>query len=100
MRQSVKQLCYGMIYGMGTKALAESLSVSESEAKNFLEAFMGTYKGIRIWLNSVTEKARADGYVTTLADRRRILPNLNSENSAEKCKLYQVSTITSFSKFN
>lgn len=86
MRQRAKQLCYAMIYGMGTKSLAETLSVSESEAKDCLESFMGTYKGIRVWLRAVCERARQDGYVTTLANRRRILPDINSKIAAVKCK--------------
>ena len=87
MRQRTKQLCYGMIYGMGTKSLAESLSVTESEAKEFLETFMRTYKGIRAWLSNVVERARVDGYVTTISKRYRMLPGLWSENRFEKCKI-------------
>lgn len=79
MRQRAKQLCYAMIYGMGMKSLAESLSVSESEAKDYFETFMGTYKGIRSWLKAVAEQARNDGYVSTLTGRRRVLSGINSE---------------------
>jgi DNA polymerase theta len=86
MRQRAKQLCYAMIYGMGTKTLAETLSVTESQAKDYLESFMGTYKGIRVWLNAVSEQARIDGFVTTLANRRRILPDISSKIPAVKCK--------------
>ena len=86
MRQRTKQLCYGMIYGMGVKALADNLSVSETEAKEFLDTFMGAYPGIRQWLNKVVDKARTFGYVTTLMKRRRYLPALNSQVSSERCK--------------
>lgn len=84
MRQRTKQLCYGMIYGMGVKTLAETLQVEELEARDFLETFMGAYPGIRKWLNKVVEKARINGFVTTLMKRRRILPGINSEISSEK----------------
>ncbi|XP_011500903.1 PREDICTED: DNA polymerase theta-like [Ceratosolen solmsi marchali] len=84
MRQRAKQLCYAMIYGMGTKSLAETLSVTESEAKDYLEAFMGTYKGIRVWLNAVSVQAQKDGFVSTLANRRRILPDIASKIPAIK----------------
>ncbi|XP_058794541.1 DNA polymerase theta [Phymastichus coffea] len=84
MRQRAKQLCYAMIYGMGVKSLAESLFVSESEAKDYLESFMGTYKGIRSWLNSAIEQARLDGFVSTLTGRRRSLPGINSKISSIK----------------
>ncbi|XP_054015016.1 DNA polymerase theta [Hylaeus anthracinus] len=84
MRQHTKQLCYGMIYGMGVKTLAENLSVNEVKAKEFLESFMNAYPGISKWLSSVLEEAHINGYVTTILERRRILPGLNSTNSAEK----------------
>ncbi|XP_043272294.1 DNA polymerase theta [Venturia canescens] len=84
MRQKTKQLCYGMIYGMGTKTLAETLAVTEREAKEFLESFMGAYPGIRQWLSQVIEQTRADGYVTTFMSRRRFLPALNSEKSSDR----------------
>ncbi|XP_031783753.1 DNA polymerase theta isoform X2 [Nasonia vitripennis] len=84
MRQRAKQLCYAMIYGMGAKSLAETLSATESEAKDYLEAFMGTYKGIRVWLTGVCEQARVEGFVSTIANRRRILPGINSKISAVK----------------
>ena len=86
MRQRAKQLCYAMIYGMGTKSLAETLSVTESEAKDYLEAFMNTYKGIRIWLNACYEQARIEGFVSTITDRRRMLPGIHSKIPAVKCK--------------
>ncbi|XP_076224101.1 DNA polymerase theta isoform X2 [Nomia melanderi] len=84
MRQHTKQLCYGMIYGMGVKTLAESLSVDEVKAKEFLESFMNAYPGILKWLNNVVEEARVNGYVTTILERRRMLPSLSSTNSSEK----------------
>ncbi|XP_017766865.1 PREDICTED: DNA polymerase theta-like [Eufriesea mexicana] len=84
MRQHTKQLCYGMIYGMGVKTLAENLSIDEVKAKEFLESFMNAYPGISKWLNNVLEEARANGYITTLLKRRRMFPGLTSTNSVEK----------------
>ncbi|CAB0034834.1 unnamed protein product [Trichogramma brassicae] len=84
MRQRAKQLCYAMIYGMGAKSLAETLSISESEAKDYLEMFMSTYKGIKSWLKSIAEQARIDGFVNTITGRKRVLPNINSNVAAIK----------------
>ncbi|XP_012271353.1 DNA polymerase theta [Orussus abietinus] len=86
MRQRTKQLCYAMIYGMGSKALAELLTVTELEAKEFLDTFMKTYPTIKTWLHSAVEEARVDGYVTTLMHRRRILPGLYSKDPSEKAQ--------------
>ncbi|CAK9816398.1 DNA polymerase theta [Anthophora quadrimaculata] len=86
MRQYTKQLCYGMIYGMGVKTLSESLSVDEVKAKEFLESFMNAYPGISKWLNNVLQDARTNGYVTTILNRRRMFPGLISTNPAEKAQ--------------
>ncbi|XP_071632237.1 DNA polymerase theta isoform X1 [Temnothorax longispinosus] len=86
MRQRTKQLCYGMIYGMGVKSLAESLCISETEAQEFLESFMSAYPGIYKWLNDVLEEAHHDGYVTTLLGRRRQLPDLKSTKSSTRAQ--------------
>lgn len=83
-RQHTKQLCYGMIYGMGVKSLAENLCISETEAQKFLESFMSAYPGIYKWLDDTLEKAHHDGYVTTLLGRRRQLPDLKSEKSSTR----------------
>lgn len=87
MRQRTKQLCYGMIYGMGVKSLAENLCISESEAQEFLESFMSTYPGIYKWLNDVLEETHQNVYITTLLGRRRQLPDLKSTKSSTRGKL-------------
>ncbi|XP_015110592.1 DNA polymerase theta [Diachasma alloeum] len=84
MRQRTKQLCYGMIYGMGTRSLAETLQVDEAEAKVFVETFMRSYPGVRAWLAEVVEEARRDGFVETLMGRRRALPALRSDAPGER----------------
>lgn len=86
MRQHTKQLCYGMIYGMGVKTLAENLSIDEIKAKEFLDSFMNAYPSISKWLNSVLVEARTNGYVSTILERRRMLPGLTATNLSEKCK--------------
>ncbi|KAL6260260.1 hypothetical protein P5V15_007793 [Pogonomyrmex californicus] len=86
MRQRTKQLCYGMIYGMGVKSLAENLCISEPEAQEFLESFMSTYPGIYKWLNDVLEEAHRDGYITTLLGRRRQFPDLKSAKSSVRAQ--------------
>ncbi|XP_072765090.1 DNA polymerase theta isoform X2 [Anoplolepis gracilipes] len=86
MRQRTKQLCYGMIYGMGVKSLAENLCISEPEAQEFLESFMSTYPGIYKWLNDVLEEAHRDACVITLLGRRRQLPDLKSTKSSTRAQ--------------
>lgn len=47
-RNDAKKICYGIIYGMGQKSLAESLEIEENIAKELLHAFHNTYPGIRL----------------------------------------------------
>ncbi|EGI59836.1 PREDICTED: DNA polymerase theta [Acromyrmex echinatior] len=94
MRQRTKQLCYGMIYGMGVKSLAENLCISEPEAQEFLESFMSAYPGIYKWLNDILEEAHHDGYVTTLLGRRREFPDLSSTKSSVRAQAERQSVNT------
>ncbi|XP_048512661.1 DNA polymerase theta isoform X2 [Athalia rosae] len=84
LRQRTKQLCYGIIYGIGPKALAKQLSVTELEAGKFMETFLGTYPNVRTWLSQVTTESRENGYVITLMERRRKLPGLYSDVKSER----------------
>lgn len=47
-RNEAKKICYGIIYGMGVRTLAESLKIDENDAKILLESFHSTYPGIRL----------------------------------------------------
>ena len=46
LRQKAKQLCYGIIYGMGARALADQLEVDEAEAKNLMDTFHEAFPGV------------------------------------------------------
>uniref|UniRef100_A0A1Y1ND15 DNA-directed DNA polymerase family A palm domain-containing protein n=1 Tax=Photinus pyralis TaxID=7054 RepID=A0A1Y1ND15_PHOPY len=80
LRQWTKQLCYGIIYGMGNKALAEHMSIPEDEAKMFHETFKKQYPNIQTFIHSTIAKCKALGYIETYAGRRRYLPLINSDN--------------------
>lgn len=86
MRQNTKHLCYGIIYGMGTKALAEQLSVQEDEARSFKESFMNAYPSIQTFIKEAIRNCEKNGYVETINGRRRYLPNINDTNSSKKGK--------------
>ncbi|KAJ2951880.1 hypothetical protein O0L34_g4131 [Tuta absoluta] len=78
LRQKAKQLCYGILYGMGNKTLAQYLDVSEMEAAVFMDTFHSTYPRIQVFTRKVVEECRDRGYVETLMKRRRYLPDINS----------------------
>ncbi|KAG8296611.1 hypothetical protein J6590_053580 [Homalodisca vitripennis] len=81
-RQHTKQLCYGLVYGMGLRTLAEEMSVEEPQAAEMVERFHRTYPGIQSYIARCVEQCRARGYVTTIMGRQRFLPEINSHNKA------------------
>jgi DNA polymerase-1 len=79
-RARAKTINFGVIYGMGPMRLARENDISLEEAKRFIEAYFATYPGVHQYTVDTINKARAQGYVTTLLGRRRYLPELFSDN--------------------
>uniref|UniRef100_A0A087YNZ5 DNA polymerase theta n=1 Tax=Poecilia formosa TaxID=48698 RepID=A0A087YNZ5_POEFO len=80
LRQQAKQICYGIIYGMGAKSLGEQMGVEENDAACYIESFKARYKGINAFLKQTVKKCLKDGYVQTLMGRRRYLAGISSTN--------------------
>ena len=68
------------MYGISAFSLAQDIGVPVSEAKAYMEAYLEKYHGVREYMKSIVEKAKADGYVATIYGRRRELPELKSSN--------------------
>lgn len=81
MRSAAKAINFGVIYGMGARALSRQIGVKVKEASAFIEAYFATYPGVRSFIETTRERARREGFVTTLLGRRRLLPDINSENN-------------------
>jgi len=80
-RRQAKVVNFGVIYGMSPFGLARQLGISNAEAKAFIDAYFASYPGIRAYLDSTLEQARAKGYVSTITGRRRPIPEINSPNA-------------------
>lgn len=80
MRRHAKAVNFGIVYGISDFSLAEDIGVSRKEAKAYIDSYLEKYSGVRQYMHDVVEKAKADGYVTTLMGRRRYLPELQSRN--------------------
>ena len=78
------QVCYGMIYGIGAKALGETLGVSEEDGAAFMETFKMQYKGMRTYMTSTIKECREKGYVTTIMGRRRYLSAITNTNAGAR----------------
>ncbi|KAJ4944881.1 hypothetical protein JOQ06_013421 [Pogonophryne albipinna] len=84
LRQQAKQICYGIIYGMGAKSLGEQMGVEENDAACFIESFKARYKGINAFLRETVKNCIKNGYVQTLMGRRRYLPEITNANTHVK----------------
>ncbi|XP_009293682.1 DNA polymerase theta [Danio rerio] len=80
MRQQAKQICYGIIYGMGAKSLGEQMGIEENDAACYIETFKSRYNGIQNFLRETVQKCGKNGYVKTLLGRKRFLPGIKDSN--------------------
>jgi DNA polymerase-1 len=80
MRRSAKVVNFGVLYGMGAHRLAGQLRITRAEAARFIENYFATYASVEAYINGTVDKGRRQGYVETLAGRRRYLPDLLSDN--------------------
>ncbi|XP_074665096.1 LOW QUALITY PROTEIN: DNA polymerase theta [Strix aluco] len=83
-RQQAKQICYGIIYGIGAKSLGEQMGIDEHEAANYIESFKSRYTGIQKFLRETVRNCRRDGFVQTILGRRRYLPAIKDPNPYSK----------------
>ncbi len=84
MRVLAKRVNFGIIYGMGAYGLARDIGVSNDEAKRFIEEYFHRYPAVKVYMEKQIEQARANGYVTTLLNRRRYIPNINSNDPMQR----------------
>jgi DNA polymerase-1 len=79
-RSRAKTANFGMIYGISAFGLSQRLGISRTDAKNLIDGYFDTYKGVKAYMDSCIEQARKIGYVETIYGRKRYLPDINSNN--------------------
>ncbi len=77
-RYAAKAINFGILYGIGARALAKSANVRFEEAKDFIDRYFIAHPGIRSYLDATKLQVHADGFVTSLFGRRRYLPEIHS----------------------
>lgn len=81
MRRKAKTANFGIIYGISAFGLSERLNISRSEAKSLIEGYFESFPSVKKYMEKSIEVAREKGYVETITGRRRVLPDINSNNS-------------------
>jgi len=80
MRRQAKVINFGVIYGMSPFGLARELGISRVRAKDYIDGYFSRFSGVREFTEETLENARKNGFVTTLLNRRRYIPEINSSN--------------------
>lgn len=80
MRSRAKAVNFGIVYGIGAFSLAQNIGVTRAEADAYIKGYLHHYSGVDSYMNRVVETAKGCGYVKTLFNRRRYLPELNNSN--------------------
>ena len=80
MRSKAKAVNFGIVYGISDFGLAAQLDVSRKEAQGYIDSYFARYTGVKEYMTSIVEKARAQGYVATMMGRRRYLPDIKHSN--------------------
>lgn len=80
MRARAKAINFGVIYGMGARALARQIQVKTTEAQAFIDRYFATYPGVKAYIAATKERARREGYVETMLGRRRWLPDIQAQD--------------------
>ncbi|NEP91466.1 MAG: DNA polymerase I, partial [Okeania sp. SIO2C2] len=79
-RYQAKTVNFSIIYGAGATNLSRQLGIPRAEASELIKNYFTQYNGLKVYMESVVEQARKDGYVTTLLGRKRHLRDINSRN--------------------
>lgn len=82
MRNSAKRVNFGIIYGISAFGLANDLKVTQPEAQQFIDKYFHRYPAVKEFMDSEIKKCEKDGYVLTILNRRRYIPEINSKNGA------------------
>jgi DNA polymerase-1 len=78
MRGQAKTINFGILYGMGSVSLADQLGIPRKAAQEFIENYFRRFPRIKEYIDETIAQAEKDGYVTTLFNRRRYFPDINS----------------------
>ncbi|TSJ46698.1 DNA polymerase I [Fluviicola chungangensis] len=80
-RSAAKAVNFGIIYGQSAFGLSQNLGISRTEAKQIIDSYFAQYSTIKTYMDKAVKDARENGYVETIMQRRRYLPDINSANA-------------------
>ena len=94
-RSIAKSINFGLLYGMGSRKLGDTLGIPAKEAKQYIDAYFESFVSVKDYLKSIENKALEDGYVETLLGRRRVF-DFDSANAMMRAAYLRESVNTLF----
>ncbi len=79
-RSSAKAVNFGIVYGIGEYSLSQDLKISVKEAKAYIESYLEKYAGVKKYMDDIKKFARDNGFVKTMMNRIRYIPEITSSN--------------------
>lgn len=79
-RSSAKAVNFGIVYGIGEFSLSQDLKIPVKEAKAYITSYLEKYQGVKTYMENIKKQAEADGFVKTMMNRIRYIPELKSTN--------------------
>ncbi len=80
MRRSAKTVNFGIVYGISPYGLSRQLGIQPDEARHYIDTYFARHSGVKIYIDSLIQEAEIKGYVTTIFNRKRAIPELRSTN--------------------
>ncbi len=80
-RRRAKTANFGIIYGISAFGLSQRLEIPRKEAKDIIDGYFASYPGVKEYMDNVVEKAKEEGFVSTIFGRRRYLNDISSHNA-------------------
>lgn len=84
MRSNAKAVNFGIVYGISDFSLAKDLKIPRKEAKSYIDTYFERYPNVKKYMEDIVKKAEKDGYVTTIMNRRRFIPEIKGPNKIMK----------------
>jgi DNA polymerase-1 len=81
MRRVAKTVNFGVVYGITSFGLSQTIGVSREEAQEYIDRYFARHSGVRAYMDRVLAEARERGFVSTMFGRRRPVPELSSRNA-------------------
>ena len=83
-RRKAKTANFGIIYGISAFGLSQRLDIPRKEARDIIEGYFASYPRVKEYMDRVVEKAKEEGYVSTIFGRRRYLNDIASRNAVAR----------------